>query len=149
MSNGTPAEHEARKHLVKLGYFALRSPASKGIIDVIAIRPGVVLFVQVKSGKHSATALRPPAWNALYADARTYGAMPVLCVRPWRDTALQWFRLTGPKREGWSGSRQPMEPIDPAWWETSVPSCVHDSPPPAEYERLEEITGIPDVGRAG
>jgi len=116
MSNGTPAEHEARGKLQALGYFALRSPASKGSVDVIAIRPGVVLFVQVKSGKTAGgSACRPPEWNRLYELARKHGAMPVLCIRPWRDTALQWYRLTGTKREGWTGATDhPMEPIDPA-----------------------------------
>lgn len=46
---GRRNEHRTIKRLESLGYYCLRSAASKGIWDVVAVGPDNVLLIQVKS----------------------------------------------------------------------------------------------------
>jgi Holliday junction resolvase len=104
---GTGREYVVRDQLARLGYYVMRSPASKGPVDLVAIRPGVVLFVQVKRG---ASRLRPSGWNDLLSAARQYGAVPVLAEAvPRRPVA--WWRLLAAKVP--NGRAQPREIFDP------------------------------------
>lgn len=74
---GRQFEYRIRDYLKKLGFFVLRSPASKSPIDLVAIRKGLVLFVQCKiSG-----ALPPKEWNALLDLSESVGAVPILAER--------------------------------------------------------------------
>jgi Holliday junction resolvase len=101
---GRQFEYRARDHLKKIGFFVLRSPASRSPIDLVAIRNGEVLFVQCKiSG-----ALPPGEWNELYDLALSVGALPLLAERD-GQRGLLFHRLTGRK----DGSRraQPYEAI--------------------------------------
>ena len=71
---GRAFENRVVEHFRGLGYFALRSPGSKSKIDVIAIKPFRVLFIQCKrTGK-----LDPAEWNELFTIASTCGAIPLL-----------------------------------------------------------------------
>lgn len=107
-SVGAAAEREARRALEALGYFVVRSAASGGPADLVAIMAGRVLFVQVKRG---AGRCRPPEWNELYRVAQRFGAVPVLAERVPR-LPMMWFRLTGLKVVG-GRAAQPYEPFDP------------------------------------
>lgn len=103
---GRALEYRIRDQLKKLGYFAMRSPASRSPIDVIAVRPGVVLMIQCKRGG----TLPPKEWNALFDLATSCGAIPVMAENPVPRTTNYW-RLTD--RKDGSKRRQPMEPFDP------------------------------------
>jgi Holliday junction resolvase len=103
---GRAVEYRVRDHLRRLGYFVLRSPASKSPLDLVAIAPGVVLFVQAKRS----LALSPKDWNELLALAVSVSAVPILVGQP-KGRGLDYFRLVGPK-DG-SKRRQPMVPFDP------------------------------------
>lgn len=73
---GRTREYKVRDLLVDNGYDVVRSAGSKGAIDLVAIKPGQILFVQVKT-------LAPPgpkALNKLYDLASHVGAVPVLAT---------------------------------------------------------------------
>jgi Holliday junction resolvase len=104
---GRAVEYRVRDHLRKLGWFVLRSPASKSPLDLVAVRPGTVLFIQAKRS----LALGPKEWNEVYELALSAGAIPVMAGSP-TGRGLVYYRLTGLK-DG-SKRRQPMESFDPA-----------------------------------
>lgn len=89
------------------GYSCWQARGSKGAADVIALKPGQVLLVQVKSGAAPAPAslgMSHAGWNALFDLAEQTGAVPVACY--WRQWARRpyWRRLTGrhhPNKQHW------------------------------------------------
>lgn len=103
---GRAVEYRIRDDLRLRGYFVLRSPASKSPLDLIAVKPGVVLFVQSKRS----LVLDPAEWNEFLALAVSVGACPLLAGSP-TGRGIVYRRLTGPK----DGSKraQPMEPFEP------------------------------------
>lgn len=103
---GRQFEYKVRDDLKKLGYFALRSPASKSPIDILAVKHGTVLMIQCK--RHGA--LPPKEWNAIFDLASSCGAIPVLASCPTGRGAV-FHRLIGAK----DGSRraQPMAEFVP------------------------------------
>lgn len=101
---GRALEYRVRDHLKAQGYVAMRSPASKSPIDIIAIKPGQVLFIQCKRGG----ALPPKEWNEIYDLAVSAGAVPIMAENPFPRT-MRWWRLTD--RKDGSKRRQPMEPF--------------------------------------
>jgi Holliday junction resolvase len=104
---GRAVEYRVRDHLRKLGYFVMRSPASKSPLDLIAVRKGAVLFIQSKRS----LALPPGEWNEIYELATSVGALPILTGSP-TGRGLTYFLMLGPK-DG-SKRRQPMTAFDPA-----------------------------------
>lgn len=104
---GRQFEYRVRDQLQGAGYFAMRSPGSRTPIDLIAVRPGVVLFIQCKRGG----TLPPGEWNALYDIAVSCGAAPILASMPGQRGA-QYERLID-RKIGTSSQRQPKAPYDP------------------------------------
>lgn len=102
---GRAVEYRVRDDLRKRGWFVMRSPASKSPIDLVAVRTGDVLFIQVKRSM----ALPPKEWNELLEVAEPAGAIPLLAGSP-TGRGLVYFRLTGLK-DG-SKRKQPMEPFE-------------------------------------
>lgn len=90
-ANGTAREHKAKKLLETDGYKVIRVAGSHGVADLIAIKPGQLLFVQVKSAEY----LPPGEWNALYQEAEDCGAIPIHCAVLFRK--IVWRRLIAPK----------------------------------------------------
>ena len=89
---GRDTEHRLRDRLAKAGWVLLRSAGSRGAVDIAALRPGVVLFIQVKrSGM-----LGPSEWNALMDTADRAGAIPLMAENPWPGCWRIW-RLTDRK----------------------------------------------------
>jgi len=71
---GRAFEYRVRDALRGFGYFVLRSPQSKSPLDLIAIKRGVVLFVQCK--RHGV--LNPGEWNQIFDLAQSVGAIPIM-----------------------------------------------------------------------
>lgn len=89
---GTALERRVWRELAEAGYYVIRSGGSKGCVDIAAIKPGQVLFVQCKrSGQLTAR-----EWNDLYGAAITSGALPVLAEQLTRGR--RYWLLTGQKR---------------------------------------------------
>jgi len=103
---GRQFEYRVRDQLKALGYFAMRSPASKTPIDVLAVRPGIVLMIQCKASG----ALHPKPWNELYDLATSCGAIAILASFP-TGRGNKYQKLTGRKER--RGQRQPLVDFDP------------------------------------
>lgn len=101
---GRSVEYQVRDRLRADGYFTVRAAASKGLIDLVAIKTGQVLFVQCKRGG----SLPPAEWNALFDAATSCDAVPVLAERP-GPRMLRFWELTA--RKDGSKRRQPMKPL--------------------------------------
>ena len=142
MSNtGTAAEYRVRDAMRNAGWYVVRSPASKGSVDLLAVAPGVAAFVQVKRGQGR---LYPEEWNALLDLAARYGGVPVLAEAvPRRPIA--WWRLTQRKTPGWTGTRQPKVAWDPSRPGARVVAAAAPfTIPPGSMATLED--GTPDLG---
>ena len=77
-TKGARFEHEVARYLADRGWFTLRSSGSHGLVDVIACRQGVFLFIQCK-GRNGCVAT--DKWNALYRVATENNAVPLI-ARP-------------------------------------------------------------------
>lgn len=99
---GRRVEYWFRDKLKADGYFVMRSPGSKSPVDLVAIKPGQVLFVQCKRGG----SLPPKEWNAVYDLAVSSGAVPVMAENPFPREHRMWRLID---RKDGSKRRQPME----------------------------------------
>jgi Holliday junction resolvase len=94
-AKGTRFEHKVRDDLAENGYEVMRAAGSKGStkLDLIALKPGEMLFVQCKT-----TGLISPAeWNRVYEVAGWVGAVPLLASNGPRGRGVTYGRLTGVK----------------------------------------------------
>lgn len=103
-TSGRAKEWKVRAHLESEGYICARMAGSKGALDLLAIKQGELLFVQVKSG---AQMLGPLAWNRLYDLAAMVSAVPVLADVQLRKPIAYWRLVARKDRPG----RQPYEPF--------------------------------------
>lgn len=99
---GRALEYLVRDWLRGHGFFAMRSPASKTPIDILAVRHGQVVMVQCK--RHGA--LGVAEWNEFYQLAKSVGALPVLASMETGRGSMTFYELQGEK-DG-SKRRQPM-----------------------------------------
>jgi Holliday junction resolvase len=78
------------------GYACVRAAGSKGVADVVALKPGQVLLVQVKLRNPR---LPPAERAALMALAQRLKALPVVAYQPAPRKPIAYRRLvgTGPK----------------------------------------------------
>jgi Holliday junction resolvase len=97
---GRDLEHRVRTELRKQGYEVLRTAGSKSKVDLVALKPGQILFVQCKRSG----ALPPAEWNGLWDLARMAGAVPVLAEQLTRGR--KYWRLMARKDQP-GGKRQP------------------------------------------
>jgi Holliday junction resolvase len=104
---GRQFEYRVRDALRKAGFFAQRSPASKSVLDLLAVRPGEVWMVQCKRGG----ALGVTEWNMLYDTARAYGAVPIMASQEAGRGSMAFYVLIG-KKDG-SKRPQPMSRVYP------------------------------------
>lgn len=113
---GSRFEHATVHHLEETGWpYVTRASHSRGIADVVAIRPDEVLFVECKTNG----LLYPEQWNALYHGAIAAGGTPLCAIPVDRRRnpgaePIRYMRLLTPK-DG-SGARQPWEPYDVRSW---------------------------------
>ena len=95
---GVRVEHEVIHHLTEQGYDCTRAASSKGTADVIAIKQGQVLLVNVKR----TTPPGPDERRALLLVATCIPGVlvPLVALKPLRKP-LQFRRLTGVEPWAW------------------------------------------------
>lgn len=99
---GARAENRVADVLRERGYDVIRSAASKGSADLVAIHDGELVLVQVKLTDK--TLPSPLERTQLIRVARRAGAVPViayLSTRPGRATEYFYRELTGPGPKEW------------------------------------------------
>jgi Holliday junction resolvase len=105
---GSYYELETVKALVVDGYWVCKAAGSKGVADLVALKPGEVLLLQVKKGRAfggtTTNRITHEEWNGLYALARHVGALPIVADFPTRrelaDAALGLGRVNLSPRAG-------------------------------------------------
>jgi Holliday junction resolvase len=102
---GVYREMQTAAALMDDGYMVLTSRGSHGVADLVAIKLGQVLAVQVKTGDAE---LRDTWFNELFAVATEHGAIPIIADWPKRGT-LRLRRITG--RHAPRSPRWPVEPF--------------------------------------
>lgn len=102
---GVYREMQTAAALIDDGYFVMTSRGSHGPADLVAIKIGQVLAVQVKTGD---AGLRDTWFNELFATATEHGAIPIIADWPKRGT-LRLRRITG--RHSPRSPRWPVEPF--------------------------------------
>lgn len=114
---GAVFELRVKRELEAAGWLVTKSGGSTGHADLVAVRKEGdrtrVLYVEAKSGSQL---LRPEQWNQLCQAAELCGAVPVLADKVPGVAAPRFWRLTGLKTAGRSGSRQPRVPFDIDQW---------------------------------
>jgi hypothetical protein len=93
-ARGSAFERKVSGALTADGYLVVRAAGSLGAADLIALKPGQVVFVQCKMA--GAGACGPAEWNEFYRLAKSVAALPVLAYRPGRIGVAYWL-ATGPK----------------------------------------------------
>jgi Holliday junction resolvase len=93
-AKGAARENRVRRHLETDGYWVVRSAASKGSLDLLAVKRPQMLGVQVKSGElwRVGVAEHDEMWELCLR----IGATPVVVQCQDRKPDL-WWRSTGPK----------------------------------------------------
>jgi hypothetical protein len=106
-AKGAGRENRVRRQLERDGYWVVRSAASKGSLDLLAIKRPQVLGIQVKSGElwRVSVAEHDEMWGLCLR----IGAVPVVVQCQDRKPDL-WWRATGPKA-GRVGKALPYEPF--------------------------------------
>ncbi len=93
-ARGTAFERKVADDLKSDGYLVIRAAGSHGAADLVAVKPGEVLFVQVKLG--GAGQCSPAEWNEFFRLATSVRALPILAYRPGRQ-GVAYLLVTGPK----------------------------------------------------
>ena len=83
---GSAFERKVKEMLELDGYYVVRSAGSHGVADLVAVKPGEVLFVQCKT-----TGISAAECNVLVETSAQYGAVPVVAVKRGRKTEI--YRL--------------------------------------------------------
>lgn len=106
-AKGARFEHKVIAALEKAGFTCIRSAGSKGDskIDVIAIRPGALLFVQCKTDG----TLRKSEWDRILEVSRWVGATAALASNGVNGRGIVLSELTGEKVA--YARVQPMVPL--------------------------------------
>lgn len=103
---GRAFEYQVRDKFRAAGYFVLRSPRSGSPVDLVAVKTGLVVFVQCKrSGVIVST-----EWNILFDLALSVGAVPVLAERP-TGYGIRLWQMIG--RKDGTKRAQPRAAFDP------------------------------------
>src|SRR5215217_7683227 len=95
--NDQPSEYRISDDLAQDGYSCIRAAGSKGKADIIALKPGEILLVQVK---RSNPQLTPNDRTALLELARITGGRPIVAHKPPRKPVI-YRELTGPGPKDW------------------------------------------------
>lgn len=79
---GTDFERKVKAMLTEDGYLVVKAGGSKGVADLVAIKPGQVLLISCKLGGPSAVPRLE--WNAFLKAGDDSGALAVVASRPAR-----------------------------------------------------------------
>lgn len=90
-ARGVYAEKRTADQLRADGYYVVESRGSHGVADLLAVKPGQVLLVQVKSGE---ARLDGAWWNELATAAAKAGALAIVADWPKRGH-LRLRMITG------------------------------------------------------
>jgi Holliday junction resolvase len=114
-SNGRALEYAVIADLEADGYRCTRAAGSKGVADIVALKPGEVVLIQAKR----TNPLLAPKERAALLDLATYlKAVPIVAFRPPRKP-IEYRRLVG---------------LGPRDWVPWVADRVMDATPgPGEY----------------
>ena len=113
-SRGAAFERRVQDHLEELGWVVVRAAGSLGALDLVAVAPADVLFVQVRLNGR----MDPVEWDGLYLLARRAGGTALLVDRPARGR-IRFRHLLGLKGIGRRGGNPPCE----EWTPYLVPAC--------------------------
>lgn len=102
---GKRFEDKTRNALRDDGYEVTRAAGSKSKLDLIALKPGQLLFVQCKA----TGVCGPDEWDRLYELAGWVGAVPVLAVNGPKGRGVTLWWLKGPKRRGLGWPNQAVQ----------------------------------------
>jgi len=91
-SRGRSFEYRTMTRLRDVGFYCMRSPQSKGIVDVIAVHMGTVLFVQCKMAPWHGI----KEWNEFFDLSKKHGAIPVYVTRNEKGK-MQFFEVIDKK----------------------------------------------------
>jgi Holliday junction resolvase len=103
---GAAYERRVKADLEGHGYTVIRSAGSKSPVDLIACKPGEVLFVQCKTGIVPAnqSSVSGEEWNHLLEAAVFAGADPVIADRdPVHPLRIRYRLIVAPH---WPGSHE-------------------------------------------
>jgi Holliday junction resolvase len=89
---GAAFEHRVADKLRAAGWTVIRAAGSHGKADLVAVKPGRVVFVQCKRRGTLGTR----EWNELVELSQVAGAVPVMAQMPGRR-GVAFHRLLGPK----------------------------------------------------
>ena len=96
--NGRANEYRIRDDLERYNYECVRAAGSKGKADLVALRPGEVLLVQVKASNPQ---LSPAERAELLAMAERCGGEPIVAYKPSRRPVV-YRVLLGPGPKEWA-----------------------------------------------
>ena len=96
-SEGVRVEHAVIHDLTKNGYECTRAASSKGVADVIGIKPGQIVLVNVKRTKPPG----PSERSNLVRVAGYVNAVPLVATRP-LGCKLRYRLLTGAGPRDWT-----------------------------------------------
>lgn len=96
-ATGRTLEYKVRDALETDGYQCIRAAGSKGKADLVALKPGEVLLVQVKT---SGPQISPNERAALLDLARITKAVPLVAYKPFRKP-IEYRELTGGGPKDW------------------------------------------------
>lgn len=123
---GARVEHAAVGKLREAGWFAQRSPSSKGDADILAVRRmdevvekyglGLVYCILV-SCKRTITECYPEDWNRTYNAAISIGAIAVVAGRFPDKRGMRFMRMLGPKVEVGRLRREKIAARERSDWE--------------------------------
>jgi len=87
-SKGRRNEYKSIKLLESKGYYCVRSAASKGLFDIVAISPTKILLVQVKTGRPASQKELTKMTDFGFDYLSTYVQEHTRCeVHVWKDRA--------------------------------------------------------------
>ena len=95
--DGRRIEYAVCHDLADNGYRVTRAASSKGFADVIAIKPGQILYVNVKRSRMPG---RLERLDLLMDAGFVSDAVPLVALKPTRKP-LEYRRLTGPGPADW------------------------------------------------
>lgn len=94
---GRRVEYATIRHLQDNGYDTVRAASSKGLADVVAVKPGEALFVSCKRTRPPGPAERA---ELIRVAACIREGVPLVALKP-IGQRLQFRRLTGPAASSW------------------------------------------------